>query len=450
MKHLSSSRLHSAFVRGMSAAVAAFVATVPSLAVAASSWAPTLLVNTESFQTIDEGDASTNVELRFGSTLDEKIIWNRTKGSFQFTDDLSVQGTLSGSALNIDGNTTIGGTFSATGAARFKSTINADGNITTLGRLSGATLRTSGNADVHGALSASGSVRTDGDLTLNDDQTATDALLTFGNASGNQTIKFLNTAQKFQFSRGISVVGHMSGSSLNVDQNATVGGTLTATGSIRTKGNLSGSTLTVDGAITLRGQTYNAPTSQSANTFLRTDGAGNLTWAATAVPNGSGTLISLQPEYDGAVYFSSGSTFVGQMTASGGTTALDNSYLWTSTRNSLQDYWISARVRLPNNFSSWDPVKPIEFRYKTGVASAANNHVTVRMKDTAGAIVTLTNGNGLANTSWTTASITGPEAAGTWTPKGYVTVYVKVAANNTAGANAAAGFINLNFETTTP
>lgn len=451
MKHLSPSlQLRPAFTRMMSAAVATLIATVPSLAVAASSWAPTLLVNTESFQTIDEGDSTTSVELRFGSTLNEKIIWNRTKGSFQFTDDVSVQGTLSGSALNIDGNTTIGGTFSATGAARFKSTINADGNITTLGRLSGSTLRTSGNAEVHGALSASGSVRTDGDLTINDDQTSADSVLTFGNASGNQTVKFLNATQKFQFSRGVSVVGHLSGSSLNVDRNATVGGTLTATGSIRTKGNLSGSTLTVDGAITLHGQTYNAPTSQSANTFLKTDGAGNLTWASAAVGNGSGNLISLHPEYDGAVYFSSGSTFVGQMTASGGTAALDNSYVWTSTRSTIQDYWISARVRLPDNFSSWDPVKPIELRYKTGVASAANNHVTVRIKDTAGAFVTLTNGGALASTSWTTASITGPQAAGTWTPKGYFTVYVKVAADNTAGANAAAGFINMNFETTTP
>lgn len=451
MKTFFSSQQHSTLSkRAVSATVATLVATVPSLALAASSWAPTLLVNTESFQTIDEGDSTTNVELRFGSTLNEKIIWNRTKGSFQFTDGVSVLGTLSGSSLNVDRNATIGGTLTATGAARFKSTVNADGNITTLGRLSGASLRVSGAGEVQGALSASGSVRTDGDLTINDDQTAADGVLTFGNASGNQTLKFLNTAQKFQFSRGISVLGTISGSSLNVDRNATVGGTLTATGSIRTKGNLSGSTLTVDGAINWRGQTYNGPTTQTANGFLKTDGAGNLTWSTASIGNGSGNIISLHPEYDGAVYFSSGSSFVGQLTASGGTTALDNSYVWTSTRGTLQDYWISIRVRVPDNFSSWDPTKPIEFRYKTGVASAANNHVTIRMKDTAGANVALTSASGLASTTWTTASIKGPEAAGTWTPKGFFTVFVKVAADSTAGANAAAGFINLNYETTTP
>jgi hypothetical protein len=166
--------------------------------------------------------------------------------------------------------------------------------------------------------------------------------------------------------------------------------------------------------------------------------------------NGSGDLLSLHPEYPNAIYFSSGSTYVGQMTASGGTAGLENSYVWTSTRGTIQDYWISIRVRLPDNFSSWDPVKPIEFRYKTGVASATNNHLTVRMKDTTGANVTLTNGGGLANTSWTTANITGPQAGGTWTPKSSFTVYVKLAADSTAGANAAAGFLNLNFETTTP
>jgi hypothetical protein len=44
--------------------------------------------------------------------------------------------------------------------------------------------------------------------------------------------------------------------------------------------------------------------------------------------------------------------------------------------------------------------------------------------------------------------VTGPEAGGTWTPKGYATIYIKVAADNTG--NAAVGFLNLNYETTTP
>lgn len=432
------------------AAALALVAssTLPQLAVAASSWKPTLLVNTESFQTIDEGDGTTDVEVRFGGTLNEKLIWNRTKGTFQFTDDLSVQGTLSGSALNVDRNATVGGTLTVTGA------VLGVGSITAKTFLSGSTLRVSGPAAVHGELTASGAFRGDGDFTINDDRTAgADAVLTFGNETTNQTLKYLHSGQKFQFSKDLSVIGYLSGSTLRVDGNAQVG-SLSASGTIRTEGAISGATLNIGGALTLRGLTYNAPTTQGAGS-LTNDGAGNLTWTATSVNNGSGLIMSLHPEYPNAVYFSSGASYIGQLYGSGGTAGLENSYVWTSTRGTLQDYWISVRFRMPNNFSSWDPVKPIEFRYKTGVASAANNHLTVRMKDTAGANVTLTNGGALSNTSWTTANITGPQAAGTWTASTnataqYATLYVKVAADSTAGANAAAGFINLNFETTTP
>lgn len=379
---------------------------VPQLATAASSWNPTLLVNTESFQTIDEGDSTTDVEIRFGGTLNEKLIWNRSEGTFQFTDDLSVVGILSGSTLRID----------------------------------------TGGADIHGVLNASGSIRTDGDVTINADGTAADTVLNFGTS---ESLKFLNTAGQFQFSDDLSVVGNLSGSSLTVDGNANIRGGLSASGTIRTDGNLSGSTLTVDGALTLRGVTYNAPTAQGAGS-LTNDGAGNLTWTATSIGNGSGGILSMHPEYPNAIYFSSGSSFIGQLTASGGTSGLENSYVWTTTRATLQDYWVSVRVRVPDNFSSWDPVKPIEFRYKTGTSTAAENHLTVRLRDTAGAIVNLTGASGLANTSFTTASITGPEASGTWTPKGYFTVYVKLASTSTASANAAASFINFNFETTTP
>ena len=624
---------------------------VPGVALAASSWEPTLLVNTESFQTIDSGNGTSNRELRFGDTTTETLFYDVTNARFTFTRDLRVQGNIvatgalvvkkaiSGASLVIDSNASFahsGVTISDIGAAVFNENSNdadfrVEGNgdanlvfgdastdrvgigtatpdsklevigtmsgtvvraqdtlassgtlvfegaasgsslylgtslngaglsdcdnasnskllwdattgrfscgtdnsgssftqgaaderyvrkagdtmtgaltidvagentlalsvsgafvfnesglnndarfegdtdqnlmfvdastdrvgigtatpktkLDVIGTLSGAALRVSGAAEVHGPLAVTGAIRTDSNLTINDDQTAADAILTFGQPSTNETLTFSNSRGWYIFSDDVSVLGTMSGSALWVDGNSTMRGSLAASGSIRTEGNLSGATLTVDGALTLRGQTYNAPTSQTANGFLRTDGAGNLSWT-TSLGNGSGNLISLHPEYSGAVYFQSGSTYVGQLTLSGGTTALDNSYVWTSTQGALQDYWISVRFRVPDNFSTWDAVAPIQLRYKTGVASNANNHVTVRLRDTAGALVTLTNGGALANTSWTTAAITGPQSSGTWTPKGYGTVYVKLAANSTAGANAAAGFLNLNFETTNP
>lgn len=438
------------------ATVALVAATMlPQLASAQSSWKPTLIVNTESFQTIDEGDGTTNVEIRFGGILNETIIWNRSEGAFQFSDDISVLGTMSGSSLNVDRNATVGGTLTASGtitgvgAISAGTSITAGTNITAGGRLSGSTLRISGGgADIQGVLNASGAIRTDGNVTINADADSNDSILTFGNASGNQTLSYLNSSQRFRFSRSVSVVGSISGSTLRVDGNAQVG-SLSASGTIRTEGAISGATLNIGGALTLRGITYNAPTTNSAGQ-LTNDGAGNLTWTNVEVGNGSGLIMSMHPEYPNAVYFSSGANYIGQLYGSGGTTGLENSYVWNSTKATLQDYWISVRVRIPDNFSSWDPVKPIEFRYKTGTASAANNHLTVRMKDTAGADVALTNGSGLAATSWTTASITGPQSSGTWAAKGYATVYIKLASTSTAGANAAAGFINLNYETTTP
>jgi hypothetical protein len=443
--------MHNVFTSGMArmkrsatriALAATLVGTIvaPQLAAAASSWKPTLLVNTESFQTIDEGDGTTDVEMRFGGTLNEKLIWNRSKGSFQFTDDLSVQGTLSGSALNVDANATVGGTLTASG------TITGVGAITAKGALSGASLRVSGPATVHGALTASGAFRTDSNITINDDADTNDATLTFGNNSGNQSFLFQNSSQLFKLSKGLFVNGAISGSLLRIDGNAQVG-SLSASGTIRTEGAISGATLNIGGDLTLRGITYHGPTTNTAGQ-LTNDGAGNLTWTNVQVGNGSGLIMSMHPEYPNAVYFSSGSNYIGQLTASGGTSALDNSYVWTSTRSGIQDYWISIRVRIPDNFSSWDPVKPIEFRYKTADGTASNNHLTVRMKDTTGTNVALTGGGGLANASWTTATITGPQSSGTWAPKGYATIYVKLAA--LTGGNAAAGFLNLNYETTTP
>lgn len=409
-----SARLKRVLARTAIAVTLVTAGGLPQFATAASSWAPTLIVNTESFQTIDEGDGTTDVEVRFGGTLNEKLIWNRTESTFQFTDDLSVQGVLSGATLRVDGAADFWGNINSSGSIR------ADSNVIATGYLSGSTLRVSGQADVHGALNASGAIRTDSNVTINADADSNDAVLTFGSDTVSETLTWLNSTDKFQFSDDVSVTGY-----------------------------LSGSTLTVDGAVTLRNVTYNAPTSQGgSNTFLRNDGAGNLTWQSITVGNGSGLIMSLHPEYPNAIYFSSGSSYIGQLYGSGGTTALDNSYVWTTTRSGIQDYWISVRFRLPNNFSSWDPVKPIEFRYKTADGTASNNHLTVRMRDTAGSLVTLTNGNGLANANWTTATITGPQGAGTWTPQGYATIYVKLAA--LTGGNAAAGFINLNFETTTP
>ncbi len=80
---------------------------------ATSTWSPTLLVNTEAFQVIDDTNTSSNVSIKFGNTLNKSLIYDRTNSRFKFDAPLYVQGnlgvtgTMSGNALYV--GTTING-----------------------------------------------------------------------------------------------------------------------------------------------------------------------------------------------------------------------------------------------------------------------------------------------------------------------------------------------------
>lgn len=82
----------------------------------ASSWNPTLLVNTESFATIDDTDSTANVVLKFGDSLAQTLTYQRTNGRFQFSAGLSVLGNMSGSSLTVDHAANIGGNVTASGS----------------------------------------------------------------------------------------------------------------------------------------------------------------------------------------------------------------------------------------------------------------------------------------------------------------------------------------------
>ncbi len=648
-----------------------------SPAVAASSWNPTLLVNTESFSTIDDGDSTTDIELRFGSTLGEKLYYNRSQSRFQLTRGLFIQGNLtatgslsikegmSGATLRVDRGADIWGTLGVSGstvlngATTINNTLATTGNVTTHGDLTinedngaGDSTLTFGNdsgaetlkfndtsnefdlsddLNVTGTLDATDTITTNANLTINADNGGADATLTFGNDSGAETIKFNDTTNQFEFSDDVNIAGTLAatgnitgsgtlaiegaaafGSTIKVngvtytfpfadgsasgkvlktngagqlswstdidtDTNAQTlcgtnqfldgdgncvdviteaelaseanletqigvdvlvgteldsfadlqsriadvillhqttaddryvnqsgdtmtgaltisnGGGLNASGSLLTNtnitlnsdngaadavltfgndagaetikfndttnrfevsddfkaaGNISGSTLTVDGTVNIRGVAYTFPTTSGTNgQVLTTGGDGTLSWSQSTVGTGSGGVIFLAPEYPHAVYFGSGSTYVGQLSYAFDTTNKENYYHWTSSKEALNDYWISIRVRVPDNFSVWDANEPIQLRYKTTDASNAVNYVSLRMLDTAGNPVSLSSGN-LASTSWATATVTGPEAGGTYTKAGYITLLLKVATTS-AGATDV-GYINLNWETTAP
>jgi len=698
---------------------------------AASSWKPTLLVNTESFQTIDEGDSTTNIELKFGDTLKESLFYNRTAARFQFTRSLYIQGDLtatgstsikqvmSGTHLRVDknadiwgnlavsGTTLVDGNIYGSGSLFIESNANITGNELVGGNIAGSgTLSIEGASSLQGAITAGstldtvGSITTDADLTINQDNGAADAVLTFGNDAGAETLKFNNTTNQFELSDDLAVTGALSASGVlsvdgtaylnssevvtgtsttsgniygsgslfiesnaNITGNELVGGNLAAsgtlsiegasslqgaitagstldtvgtittdadltinhdngaadavltfgndagaetlkfnnttnqfelsddlavtgalsasgvlsvdgtayingaavfgstlqlngvtytfpygdgaasgrvlktdgagnlswatdidtntnaqtlcaadeyldgdgncvdvieeaelntfaelqtqitdatlldltasdnryvnrsgdtmTGALQVRANISGSSLRVDGnadiwgtlgvsgAIKLNGQSYTFPTTNGdASQVLTTDGDGTLSWSSKGIGIGSGGVFSISPEYPDAVYTASGSAYIGQLTYDYDATNKENYYRWTSSKAALQDYWIVIRVRVPDNYSAWDNVRPIQFRYRTTSADTDVNSVSIRMLDTAGNAVALTGGEKIAATDWTTATVTGSEAAGTYTPGSFITVFVKVV--TTVAGSADAGFINLNWETTAP
>lgn len=407
---------------------------------------------------------------------------------------LEILGTASGRILHANDKIQSSGSLILDGSASIKTnlTINSDNGgadaILTFGNDGGAeTLRfndttnnfaISDDIDVTGNVDATGTVSGDGNFTINEDNTGADAILTFGNDGGVETIRFNDTTNNFSFSDDLDVTGTVNTTgNITTDANLTINEDNGDSAAVLTFGNdadtasltfsndanprfvfdddvkatgyLSGSTLTVDGTITIRGQAMTFPGNAGVSgAVLRTNGAGVLSWS-TGINEGSGDILSIHPEYPNAIYYQSGSTYIGQLVGSGGlNSGFENTYQWSSTKSAIQDYWVSTRVRIPDNFVRWDPVKALQLRYRTKTGTTSQNHITVKLLDTTGAAVALTGGATLANTSFTTANITGPQGAGTYTPGGFITILVKLAANSSGQANA--GFITLNWETKNP
>jgi len=136
--------------------IALLLLVIPVQAGAASTWNPTLLVNTEAFQTIDDVDTGANVVLKFGETLQESLTYNRGASQFEFTRSLKVAGNLT-----------------ATGSLSIK-------NV-----MSGSALRVDTNADVWGNLAVSGTTVLDGNVGIGTTAPET-ALEVTGTISGAQ------------------------------------------------------------------------------------------------------------------------------------------------------------------------------------------------------------------------------------------------------------------------
>ncbi|OGJ56686.1 hypothetical protein A3D88_02825 [Candidatus Peribacteria bacterium RIFCSPHIGHO2_02_FULL_52_16] len=405
---------------------------------AASSFDPTLLVNTESFQIIDEGDSTTDIEIRFGDTVNEKVYWNRGPARFQFTDDVHSEGNITGSGtLTVDSNVKTKADLtinSDSGAADAVLTFGSDGADQTFKFLNAEDrfefdddTNVVGNLTASGNLIASGFGKVKGDLTLNSDSGAADAILTFGSDTADQTLKFLNAEDRFEVDDDFKATGNLlSSGGLVIDSAAVFKSTLK-----------------------LNGVTYTFPFSDgtASGKVLKTNSAGQLSWStdatSTSYSRSSGS-ISLSPDYAGAVYVSSGAATVGSLGLRYDSGSAVNFYRWQSTRTTNQQYWIVSRVRIPEQFTGWEAAKPIEFRYR-----ASGAWLEVRALDTNNNNIALTGHTNLKATTWTTATITGPEVSGTFASGSYMTIMVKMVSSGALvpdRAYADASFINLNID----
>jgi hypothetical protein len=390
----------------------------------ASSWSPTLLVNTESFNIIDDGDSSTDIELRFGDTANERLRWDVTNSRFQFTDDVHIEGNVTGSGtLTIDGAVTFGSTITLSdvtytfptsdGTATGKvlktdgagnlvwsddSTgggggisqseaddryVNVEGDTMTGGLLinpggdgtgvaevplevhgtmsgralsimtvyptktgavfidvrangtgmlldssavdepgiaidiAGTTtaphlsfgyqgtfdtnlyragvnsLQTDDSTSILGGLSVTGSIITEANITINSDNAAQDAVLTFGNDATAETLIFSDSTNRFEFSDDISTTGHLDVSS----------------------GTITGSYLDITNDVRINGVTYTFPYSDgsASGKVLKTDGGGNLVWSDDTDTNTQNTYEAGQGIGLNGTTFSLNSTITGSL-----------------------------------------------------------------------------------------------------------------------------------------
>ncbi len=457
------------------------LASLP-LSALASSWSPTLLVNNEAFETISDGDGSSPIFLQFGDSAAEKIIWDVSSGQFIFTDDVAVQGniTASGSlSINADdtGDATMtfvgpgvdntitfsdvqnvfkfssGATFAGvlSGASlraeNIKScstlTTDSQGRVTCNGttymnvsdadaryvRTSGGTMTGALRINNAGGLATTGTITSSGGLTIND-QGAGSATLTFGGPVV-QTITYNSTARGFEFS---------SGAYLN--------------GNLRVTGSMSGRSLALStGNVTINGVAYSFTNTQgAANTVLKNNGAGSLTWvtAASLLGSTSGSMLALSPEYSDAVYEGDGSNNVGTLATKNDGTSNLNYYRWTTTRATLQDYDIYTRVRVPLNFTGWRTGSGLQLMYRTTDTTPTNNGVRIRVLDTAGVASYDSGATNLvsASSTFVTRGVSAAALTGTFTPGGVMTVRITVSA--LTAKNTDVSNLYLNWQTTTP
>jgi len=137
------------------------------------------------------------------------------------------------------------------------------------------TLAITGALAVQSSFTASGAIQTESNITINKDNAAQDAVLTFGNVLLPETLTFSHTNNQFEFSDDVSITGNLGISGTTSGATIHAQGLLTASGSA-----VFGGSARFNSTMTMNGVTYTFPTSQAfSGSVLSTNGAGQLSWS---------------------------------------------------------------------------------------------------------------------------------------------------------------------------
>lgn len=284
-------------------------------------------------------------------------------------------------------------------------------------------------------------------------------VLTFGQAI-NKTLLFNQTLGRFEFNDDLYVEGNLTVTGLI---NGFDLATLSSNSALRVS---SGGGLTVNvaaGSFRLNGTQTNfggqsgvAVSASATNYVYFTSGglqvnttgfpiSGSFIALAEVVTNGSSVTtvndrraqlthdnvrnaqLVLHPQYAGVAYAADGSDNVGTLRVDSSALTSRTSYVWSTSRASLQDYDIVIPFTVPDRFTGWQTT-PLKVSYYTTTNSAAENKLDISMTDTSGAPVTLVGGaTNLANSTWTAVGLTF-SGSPTWTPGGRALVRLRVSA----------------------
>ncbi|OHA62618.1 MAG: hypothetical protein A2117_01005 [Candidatus Wildermuthbacteria bacterium GWA2_46_15] len=368
-----------------------------------------------------------------------------SKAKVDSTGAMTIQGltigstALTSSTIGSEGAKLVG---TKTGYTNFTATEASvqgalSGIDTALGAISGGAgnftnLTVTGTSDLQGAISNT-TAANGGAVTIADalTQTGSGNQVTFaGNVDATNGLDV--TGALLTAANGASITGGLNNNTGGITNAGAISGatTITASGNIITTGtgaitSANGLTVSANGASITGGVNNNAGGITNAGAI-----SGATTVAASSYIR-SLASVGLIPEYDNATPMPDGADNFGTLSLLYANS--HNYYEWTTSEPTTQDYDIVIRYRLPDGFSSFD-ASPIKLWNKVS-AAPGSTAVNVTMLDTAGSAVTLTGGSTLQNTSWAESTITLDAAGKTFTPGGYITIIIKMSADQAKTAD---------------